>query len=354
MMIYIDKTIGEHFLNTGFNDDELLLFSDLASSHKKGDCVLTGDLETIETLMEVLGGFNGSIYRKIRNHHTEIRTLAEKIELVLVLSYNEIPVVPNFIIEKAIVIKIPDAINYRLSEQCTLLAENLNDCKFYRLLAEKYMCTQNIKGAQISFRYEPGGGNTINKVFEKCVTQDKNLILCIVDSDIRYWKTKNYPQEPAKGDTAKLLIRTYDNIAKSLSPVLYELYCLPVHEVENLIPLSVLEIVCNKSYPCMNEGIKFLQKLINCDCGQAVLFYDFKFGKEKFLDAPCLEYWNEISAEISDDSFPKLGEKILEKTIVVLQDECLSLTLDTYLVQIWLTIGRKVFSWGCANKPIRT
>lgn len=360
MLIYIDKTIEVHGKVSGLTDDEKILFSDLAVAHQHGYCMLCGDLKSVEWLSKNLEGIHSSIFTKIRNKHTQMRAIMDVIETILVLSYDGQPTVPSFFEGKYKVMLINDALTYKLHLQCSMVAENLDDCHFYELIAQRFMHDTRIKGLHLSYRHELGGGNTINTVFHKCVEVDRVPTLCLVDSDIKYGPTDQYPGTPARGGTVKKLEETFNRLAKKSHPVTYELYCLPIHEAENLIPIAVLESITNTLIPDMGNGVSYLRKLRDANMSDAILCYDFKNGGNKVKDDPSVTYWIGVAEAIGDESFPQLCTKVLEKAIDVLegntkdkQNQVCSVCIDSYLINLWSEIGKKVFSWGCANQPIR-
>lgn len=360
MLIYIDKTIEAHGSVSGLTNDEKIFFSELATAHQHGYCMLCGDLKSIEFLIEILGGIHSAIFKKIRNKHTQMRSIVNVVETILVLSYGAQPALPAFIEGKHKVMRINDALTYKLHLQCSMVAENLEDCQFYELIAQRFMHDNRIKGLGLSYRHELGGGNTINTVFRKCIEEDRVLTLCLVDSDIKYGPTAEYPGSPAKGETAKKLEKTFKRLIAKSDHATYELYCLPVHEAENLIPIAVLESIEKMLIPEIGSGISYLHKLCDANMTDAILRYDFKYGGNKVKGDPSVTYWIEVAEAIGDDSFPQLCTKILERAIDVLQgdtkdpqNQVRSVCIDSYLIDLWNEIGQKVFSWGCANQPIR-
>ena len=89
----------------------------------------------------------------------------------------------------------------------------------------------------------------------------------------------------------------------------------------------------------------------------AILCYDFKNGCSNMRDDPAKTYWDIISSKVDDDTMPALCSKILGKALDVIGNEpnfsAEKVQLDAYLVPLWKEIGLKVFTWGCANQPIR-
>lgn len=360
MIIYIDKTIGAHGEKHGFTEDEKLLFSDLVVAHQRGYCLLCGELQSIECLSKNLEGIHRHLFRKIRNTHYEMRAIMTAVETIIVLSYGASPQVPSFIAGKCRLINISQAINLHINSQCALVCENLDDCHFYELIAKWYVCTQKLKGLKISFHHELGGGDTLNTVFQKCVEADKTPTLCLVDGDIKHGSTIKFPNSPVQGETAKKVTSTYNALKAKTTSCMFDLYCLPIHEAENLIPLSVLDTIANTSVPDMKEGVAFLRKLSSADLTNAILYYDFKHGCDKIKSDPASTYWIEVAEVIGEVNFPCLCGKVLKKAMEVMQakfdsqhDLEESISIDAYLTHFWREIGLKVFSWGCAHRPVR-
>lgn len=368
MIIYIDKSIAEH---GNFTDNEEVMFNELACAHRRGICYLCGAPESIDRLKK-----EWSIFRKgIDTQYAEIGTLFNVVDTLLVISYYASPILPKIIQNKLSqdrksvrVISVDQAIDYRLNRQCILLGESLYDCDFYRLITEYYLHSQQnaIRGISLSLVDEIGGGDSTNKALEKCVRKNHNLTFCLTDSDKKYDKSQKYGAEPSQGKTARSLIKSETELIKEGFRQLFELYCLDVHEAENLIPFSILDDVAKNTIPQMLPGINYLRKLKAANLSDAILYYDFKKGNniaklrnecqnEDNKNKPKLAYWEEIAQCIEDESAPCLSENILNKAI-----ECMKkpgyiasemFELDDYLVDIWHVIGKKVFSWGCANRP---
>ena len=351
MIIYIDRTIGTYGRKHQFSTDELAFFSHLAIAHRNGNCFLCGDILSIECIMNHIGGWEKSVYKWVRNHNTQVKSIIGLVESLIVLSYDNTPQVPSFISSKSRLIKIDDAISFNPNFPCALIGENLDDCKFYKLLAARYLKEHNVKGISIAFHSAQGGGATTNKAFENSVLSNHIPTLCIVDTDVKYYKTKKYPQDPAIGDTAKKVIDTLAGFPKTTPPI-YDLLCLPVHEIENLIPSC---IIINLS-PDSKEMRAFLKSLHAINGGQPILYYDFKEGFQKIKKDQAVEYWYAIAESIGNFNPPYTGTNTLVKAIETLeemdnngQQTIHTVTVDDYLAVLWNDIGKKVFSWGCAS-----
>ena len=367
MIIYIDKSIAKH---GNLTDSEEVMFTELACAHRRGDCYLCGAQDSIDRLKNELRIFQ----KGIGTRYAEIPALINAVETLIVISYDDEPTLPQIISEKqnrpgaVRIISVNEAINYRLNNQCILLGESLLDCDFYRLLATRYMYLnrKTIRGVWPALVDEIGGGDSMSKSLEKCVRNNHNLVFCLTDSDIKYDRSRKFGAAPSIGNTARYLDTSKEDLDSEGLGNLFELYRLEVHEVENLIPFAVLEAVANSKTKEMLPGIAYLRKLKAANLTHAILFYDFKKGNN--IDAlrqacknpeskkkPRLAYWEEIAQQIGDESAPCLGEYVLSTSLEHMKKSGYiyldASELDEHLVDIWNTIGKKVFSWGCANKP---
>lgn len=370
MIIYIDKTIAEH---EEFTDDEELMFTDLACAHRHGDCYLCGAPDSIDRLKR-----DFTIFRKgIDTHYAEMGTLINAVETLIVISYDKSPVLPQIISDKKSksgesvrIFSVEQAIKYRINKPCILLGESLYDCDFYRLVMRWYMHSirKSIRGVCPNLIDEPGSGDSTNRSLEKCVRINHNLTICLTDSDKKYDRSQKFGAEPSKGNTARYLIRSKASMIDEGLGDLFELYCLDVHEAENLIPFCVLDDLAMNVVKEATPGIVYLRKLQGANLKDAILFYDLKKGnnieqlreesKTKSKKKPELAYWEEIAQQIGDESAPCVNENILSKAIQRMKQpgylEADEFEIDDHLLTIWNDIGRKVFSWGCANIPNAT
>lgn len=367
MFFFIDETINNKVLT----DDEMLFFSDLASSYRHGYCHLSGSLNSLNYLKGKLGEPATSIYQKVIDKYTESKSVMESISKIFVISSNSseeavIKNLPKFLQcrDKIQVIYIKNAISWNLKTKCCLLAENLNDCQFYRLIAKAV----SPKGINIDFHDENGGGSTIASVLNKCVSQDKVPTLCIIDSDYKCGKTKTFPQIPM-GDTLKNAMDVDKKLSDGNNNPPYKLFPLYVHEVENLIPLYVFCKLKDR-YQQMADGVDMLYQLRDIRNGEPILYYDIKngFSSNGQSNLQKETYWEEIFKElnVSDKKnqanetedilfFPGLsshGHLLSSANYIVEQElEEIMQHIDCYLTMHWNNIGKCVAAWGCVNLP---
>lgn len=362
LTIYIDRTIGIRCKKEGLTQEEELFFGQLVAAHQRGECLLCGHLDSLEWLGKCLSGPQAKLYKEVYAKYSETRAIIGCVGAVLVITDGIEPIIPTFIEGKQRTLNLKEAMEKDITSKCYLVGENLNDCVFYTVMAKRYLHKLPIRAVQVNFSNENGGGDTINLVYKKCVSTDKRLTFCIADSDKKHGKSKEYPNEPARGETIRKLEKVHEELVRSQLDTICEVLCLPVHEVENLIPISVLQLICDSGVPEMAEGISFIKRLLAHNMGEAVLYYDFKQGDKKIKDLPCIAYWLEVLEESQGSEMSGLcSTKLLEKALSIMKDDSgeittltANMTIDPYLSQFWRGIGYKVFSWGCCNNPARS
>lgn len=107
-----------------------------------------------------------------------------------------------------------------------IIGEDENDSKMYEQIFRWYKVTRKYP-YNVKMTYEAGGGfNTFRKV--KNLSKNKNIFVCIVDTDQRYPGCKH-------GDTCS----ECENL--TYEPPTERLHVISAHEIENLIPKSILD-----------------------------------------------------------------------------------------------------------------
>lgn len=186
---------------------------------------------------------------------------------------------PSVLWHIRVVLDSPDAskheldINFFTSVESILpssfLCEHLIDIRFYMRIAYSYYPNSPMK----VFERCGGGGSTAD-VFKNI--KRKNIVcLVILDSDSKY---PGCPRPP-KGSTAYRCVSSY---SKPLANI--EIVVLPVHEIENLVPLSFMLQKTDA------DGLKFLVRLKRHNMQDRLVFYDIKQGitKKDAIDSPDL------------------------------------------------------------------
>lgn len=361
MVFFLDRTICVEISSrpdSAMTQNEILFFTELAIACQRGKCVLCGDIYSLDWLSSYFGNsLVGSIYKTIASHYSEQRAIFESVLTVFVLTYSAVisdAVLPEALQDSKKVKTIPirTAEKWSCSDKCCLLTENLDDCKFYELVAQHYNINNKIKGLNISFHHECGGGDTTCEVLKKCVTLDVKPTLCIVDSDWKYGKSEAYPNTPRCGGTAVRARRIAQGLKGNDENPPCEFFQLPVHEVENLIPFQIFEQLPD-DLPDAKTGLELLSNLRTVYNGEPLLYYDLKKGFSKMEHEPQKAYWQEIFQELGEElpaNLPSLtSNNLLGRAITYISDSINTLEIDEYLASIWNNLGAVLLTWGCVS-----
>lgn len=151
------------------------------------------------------------------------------------------------------------------TQECNLISEDFNDCKFYRHVLEHYKKWNRIN---ISCRFNEvsgAGDRTVDNVLN-CVINNKQISLCIVDSD------RKYPQQSISPNTTcgKCM-----RIGKKIPTYLF--LVLNVQEIENLVPFNVID---HMTWYDENRGNKeaFDHLRFNAKSEYVLPYFDIKNG----------------------------------------------------------------------------
>ncbi len=125
----------------------------------------------------------------------------------------------------------------------TLLGEHRGDARWFALLAEAYsariMPLSSRPGAEVRLDCHLGGGNTTAVSLEAHVAGGAPT-LCIVDSD------RDHP-DAQLGQTGKRVRKTIDRFTASDRAPPARMQALAARDVENILPVALLEAVCSDS-----------------------------------------------------------------------------------------------------------
>lgn len=262
-----------------------------------------------------------------------------------------------------------DLAEFEWFEETHLLVENLTDSKFYGYLVEYYKRSKLIKCSTCFYPLQ-GGGDTIKQVYKFEIDIKQHLCLSIVDSD------KKYPNGKI-GQTASEL-KKWHNKNKPINGNIYIMQ--HVREVENLIPLNVLQyyvghtghqifsenLLLDFSYFDMKEGLlrcKTDTNLFNYWSQQFTNYSQLKtalqvcklcaeYSKPSPKPADCLSVCN--TRCIIDGFGAKTLENLLKNNN---SDNWFSNIGDTDLTQSqkseWTAIGKIIFEWSCSAPKLR-
>ena len=198
MLFYIDRTVSEELAQRGMTEEECCFFGDLARACQRGDCFLSGDVDSLYCLSDNPEQPFRSFYRVIREKRAEHRAIMQAVSTVFVLTFAKKPSskqLPSFLRENEnwMFLCVSDCISnhFRLDVNCRLLTENLDDANFYEIIAERYRLQKGFHGIRLSFYEEHGGGDPICNVLEKCVASQKCLRYALLIAIVNTVKRKS-------------------------------------------------------------------------------------------------------------------------------------------------------------------
>lgn len=245
-------------------------------------------------------------------------------------------------------------VNSKMTRETMFLLENDFESGFYKFVANYYINHNNIP-ADLSFQDDNGGGSHISKRFSK-LQKNNRFLLCISETD------KKYPNA-VLGVTASSLQKVKE-VSKHA-----RYFIIQVNEIENLLPLQVIESIEKHRN---NDTNIWLEKLERC-YPEARFFFDFKNGfRNRILkNTEAMSYWEQVFVATSIDTGIQLSkccnnhaENVKDKCIDFIKGYGQSLLSDvlesnicsngtpcnvpSFLECVFLDVGKIVFSWTCS------
>lgn len=257
-----------------------------------------------------------------------------------------------------IIAQIPykEFLDTKSTQECCLIGEYYYDCKFFHRILSWYKERNGI-ALPTAFEDIDGGGDDTYKKVKQYVGRNKRPTLCIVDSD------KRYPgQNIVENSTCGKCMRLYPN-----KPI-YRFIALNVQEVENLVPLSVIDVLTwGGDAKYQKESYDYLSKATNSS--ELLAFFDIKKGiryyQSLFKDAKYVDFVEKCCQCHPDIVFPKDYNSLKEGTIIYpslrkdLLKDCLDLIskkgitsfdLMDFQEEEWTIIAEIMLNWGfCRN-----
>jgi hypothetical protein len=261
--------------------------------------------------------------------------------------------------------------NSRITERVVFLAENIRDTRLYKRIGQVFLKQKRLLSLiNINFDAVGGGGSCISEQYQSYLTEGQKLCFCLVDSDKKYAKD-------SLGGTASRLCQIHENhIRNSESDYFCSYYIIPIREIENMVPTSILFEVVDG-----NEQRRVFMNLfeqLERTSPKARFYIDIKNGvnlRDIMVsnNKPEIDYWlqqlrpfldkcNYLKwGECRDDcSFcviiSGMGENILPNVIDKFQIMTPQKILETLsrnplVLEQWMKTGENIFQWCCCPYP---
>lgn len=326
---------------------------------RTGCCLVDGSRNTLQVLADI-DTLNGD-YELILQQKQSVLGLYKEIDffVVLCLDDNAAGKIIDGAEGKLVSIKhFSNRIKYGLS---FVLCENIRDYYLYKWGAQYFSDIDDNVFRIHSLGYNGGGAVIVESA--KHISELPCLAVC--DND------KKYPEDN-EGQT----LTDFRKYFLSERPLLTWMYEIKVHEIENLIPHSLLCMAySSKGLVNKMRGVK-----TNQNYGTFFSFFDFKEGFKKstlrkmrnenvasynsylsFLRAigvPQSKIDATLSSSYNRNESPLLSGlsgELLKCVVEYVASHHLTtpVVLDDYQKDDWKNITRKMWSIGCANNPRR-
>ncbi len=365
MLIQLGDDIGDCLDPCTLTIDEQAGLEQIAHNARNGFHLLSGEMNLLDRLASspFLGDVAKSLYLSAANKSVQRRGIWEHIDVYVVATTN-LKNVEIDVVEGATRIRIPLS---HFGMGCfggstVLLLESVSDFLILESIARWYLRVSGLNDSLYSFQTEDGpGGNTVNKYVQK-QAQGTQLCLCVVDSD-----------KLSPGDA---LSNTAENVLNADDPSVHTtaVHILDAHEIENLIPMSVLEKVAELR-GCAEGSmprivLRCLAELSQLGFPDTQRYWDYKDGVlcqtlNGRVDANA--FWKGHYERVknhfrktcqSENCHSEACERVLlpawplaRETREYMQSEGLELSLpmDQELADLWQRLGRLLINWGIAD-----
>ncbi len=331
----------------------------------------------IECLDNLLTEEEVNLLKFVHSKRLNLNSLMNKLSILAQITFEE----PTRKDVRTIYINPLNNQSFELFEETHFIVENILDSQFYsKVICNYYQRKNKLHTAYYSTAYYPvqGGGVTISDVLKFEIELNQHFCLVIGDSDKKSIGCRT------EGETAKgirSVVKEYEDRDRQ-KPFNVDYYIMSkTREIENLIPLCILDIFSNK------RQRDFLNRH-----NDNLAYFDFKVGMEYkilydndvyngwktvFPDIIRWEQIDELKANtesqaefenrLREQELPKLidewGKNILSKVLYPPTKKQKEAIYKLYEIDEkdltprqkdeWDIIGRNVFSWCCCftNPP---
>jgi hypothetical protein len=259
-------------------------------------------------------------------------------------------------------IEYKELMDSKSTQATCLVGEFYYDCEFYRYILNWYKNEHHFDKVGTTFEDVSGSGSSTIDHVKQYLKRDKRPTICIVDTD------KKYPSQPIQYSSTcgKCMNKYVEN-------VIYRFIHLNVQEVENLVPLDVVDAL---NWSGAGVGFKkSFDTLRGHDNSEELLaYFDVKNGIKKdelflknsdyraYAEACCscdpsnpasvdfMSYSN--SLPLKGNLFPMLSNNLLKDANEYLRNNAdIKFTLLEFQKKEWMKIARSMLNWGvCRNK----
>ena len=340
------------------DSDVCTMLNSIALSRRKGINLIVAEREVLNELSksELLEKNTRHVFSVLFRRSAEMRALKKKVSRYYTIISDE-----GIECSNQYTITIGELLNTEFINKSKFIVENLDDFYFYRNLGQYYSWKNRIN-CEISLDKSPGGGHPCAELFDDLINENNNLLFGIFDGD------QKYPSDN-KGETIKAIESKVGNKSKRFFDFI-SLADFDAHEVENLIPIFIIEKIYDSRETYSQNTIKFLKEFLLLKHPQLYFYFDMKKGiynpkkhyteqydmcwktiLEEFCKTYSLDMKYIHGVTLSGTDLLKGVKEYLENHET--RDDIFKLVSESQNFDSkWTDIGKEIFTWGCVGKKI--
>lgn len=367
MLYHIDESVVEAAKNNDLDVVNFLI--ELKNAWLSGQCLVSASKKSFLELIQIPRLNEFSLVSK---YAQGVHCLYDSLDFFVVLVSNHAQVCSmQQFANKYVVMDVSEYSDIKQIHNNYLVCENVKDCEFYVSFVKHLLVDKMRNVYQLNILNSNGGGGTIVDVLK---SNQEYACLVICDSDKKYPKCGN-------GQTLEGVSDYY----KSQYNRRLWMYALHVHEIENLVPLKLLEFVV-RGDKRHKKSLDYLKSIKDLELKNVFLkYFDFKKGlgakllrkiKEEdpqFYEKCCQvllqtnKKQHDIDKAVENSNVAKskdaaqplingISDGFLREVLDYLQNNDVNpqlLDMEDFQKEDWHTIANMVWSLGCAMKQLR-
>jgi hypothetical protein len=347
---------------------ELEALQNLLLSVRRGHHALTGPHEIFAALAKNvnLAQRERGVALSLANRRSELPLLEQQVKHKILVNAVTEPASPRRCRSSSWQIGVRE-LSSKFLNSMVILAENMIDAELYQHAGRHYQIFNRLNGVVIHAYPRGGGGSQIDVELRGMLTSGFP-VLAITDGD------GSFPNAPRSVVSSRC-----DELIAEERGIGWH-FCLPVRDIENIVPLNVLLEVADpqngpKAYGSLEQLSTLKNKLGSCPtefaCLKKGLSLSQAFKGENITER---EYWIVVAMairhqrpqsfrncveQLSCDSSPcacticyGFGEAVLVQVKKWLSERSSQESLRSFATnEIWMRVGAMVFDAGIAFKP---
>jgi len=290
MIIKLNDDLIQKTLANNFSHEEIRCLNSICTSRVRGFHFVIGSRKLLSELskMPSLCDDSRAIFRTIYNDQTRWNQLLNEFGFIVHINVEKfVPYSQKDEGQINLYVSLGDFLHHSLDAKANIIAEHLNDTRFYEGMLRAYFAHRNIRGVNLVYKNVLGGGSTTHEVLDEIYLNLDGVSFCILDRDTT-------SPDVVIGETAKKVI---ESIPKGHFS---QYHVIDSRELENIIPSSLMREMFsnNKAQKAKLERYQKIRSL-KLNGESPIKYVDFKKGIKLAL-SNCVncdktkKYWREV------------------------------------------------------------